>query len=71
VSSEDKKHYTAIIDDILSTADLETISRKKVRQGLEAALGGKDLSEQKASKHGRTVGRRRGAVKHHVLVLKN
>jgi hypothetical protein len=49
VSSEDKEHYTALIDDILSTADLETISRKKVRQALEAALGGKDLSEQKAS----------------------
>lgn len=49
VSSDDKKRYTALIDDILSTADLETISRKKVRQALEAALGGKDLSEQKAS----------------------
>ncbi|KAL7965439.1 SWIB/MDM2 domain-containing protein [Trichoderma sp. SZMC 28014] len=43
----EKEHYTALIDDILSTADLETISRKKVRQALEAALGGKDLSEQK------------------------
>jgi len=49
VSSDDNKRYTALIDDILSTADLETISRKKVRQALEAALGGKDLSEQKAS----------------------
>lgn len=41
--------YTAIIDDILATADLETISRKRIRQGLEANLGGKDLSEQKVS----------------------
>ncbi|KAM0470597.1 hypothetical protein ACHAPX_009860 [Trichoderma viride] len=49
LSSDDNKRYTALIDDILSTADLETISRKKVRQALEAALGGKDLSEQKAS----------------------
>lgn len=49
MSSDDNKRYTALIDDILSTADLETISRKKVRQALEAALGGKDLSEQKAS----------------------
>ncbi|KAM0258000.1 hypothetical protein ACHAQJ_004043 [Trichoderma viride] len=55
LSSDDNKRYTAIIDDILSTADLETISRKKVRQGLEAALGGKDLSEQKASTHGRNT----------------
>ncbi|KAL6903924.1 SWIB/MDM2 domain-containing protein [Trichoderma evansii] len=47
LSSDDNKRYTALIDDILSTADLETISRKKVRQALEAALGGKDLSEQK------------------------
>ncbi|GAO19331.1 uncharacterized protein UV8b_05231 [Ustilaginoidea virens] len=44
---EERQRYTAIIDDILATADLETISRKKVRQGLEARLGGKDLSEQK------------------------
>lgn len=50
MSSDENQRYTAIIDDILSTADLETISRKKVRQGLENALGGKDLSEQKASK---------------------
>ncbi|KAL7942739.1 SWIB/MDM2 domain-containing protein [Trichoderma barbatum] len=47
LSSDENQRYTDIIDDILSTADLETISRKKVRQGLEAALGGKDLSEQK------------------------
>lgn len=54
MSSDENQRYTAIIDDILFTADLETISRKKVRQGLEAALGGKDLSEQKASKHAKT-----------------
>lgn len=50
MSSDENQRYTAIIDDILATADLLTISRKKIRQGLEAALGGKDLSEQKASK---------------------
>ncbi len=44
--AEDTK-YKAIIDGILATADLETISRKKIRQGLELSLGGKDLSEQK------------------------
>ncbi|OAQ59370.1 SWIB/MDM2 domain-containing protein [Pochonia chlamydosporia 170] len=47
VSSDERERYTRIIDDILATADLETISRKKVRQALEGRLGGKDLSEQK------------------------
>lgn len=36
-----------IIDGILATADLATVSRKKVRQALERSLGGKDLSDQK------------------------
>ncbi|KAF4127007.1 E3 ubiquitin-protein ligase ZNF598, partial [Geosmithia morbida] len=44
---DERTRYTAIIDAILATADLETISRKKIRQGLETSLGGKDLSEQK------------------------
>lgn len=47
MSPEERSRYTAIIDAILATADLETISRKKIRQGLETSLGGKDLSEQK------------------------
>ncbi|KAF7553320.1 hypothetical protein G7Z17_g3717 [Cylindrodendrum hubeiense] len=47
LSSEERNRYTAIIDGILETADLETISRKKIRQGLETALGGKDLTQQK------------------------
>jgi upstream activation factor subunit UAF30 len=50
VTSEELERYTAIIDDILETSDLETISRKKIRQGLENALGGQDLSEQKVCK---------------------
>ncbi len=49
VSPEERSRYTAIIDAILATADLETISRKKIRQGLETSLGGKDLSEQKVT----------------------
>ncbi|KAI5463549.1 SWIB/MDM2 domain-containing protein [Mariannaea sp. PMI_226] len=49
LTSEELESYTALIDNILATADLETISRKKIRQGLEAALGGKDLSDQKAA----------------------
>jgi upstream activation factor subunit UAF30 len=47
VNSEEIAQYTSIIDGILATADLATISRKKVRQALERALGGKDLSDQK------------------------
>ncbi|KAG8669345.1 hypothetical protein FPOAC2_08669 [Fusarium poae] len=47
LTSEELERYTTIIDDILETSDLETISRKKIRQGLENALGGQDLSEQK------------------------
>lgn len=46
VSDEERKRYTASIDAILATADLETISRKKIRQGLEAAEG-RDLDDQK------------------------
>lgn len=49
VTSEEEKQYSSIIDGILRTADLQTISRKKVREGLETSLGGKDLSDQKVS----------------------
>ncbi|KAK2606425.1 hypothetical protein QQS21_003118 [Conoideocrella luteorostrata] len=47
LASDERQRYTDIIDNILATADLETISRKKVRQALESRLGGKDLAEQK------------------------
>lgn len=47
MSAEDETRYTAIIDAILATADLTTVTRKKIRMGLERALGGKDLREQK------------------------
>jgi upstream activation factor subunit UAF30 len=46
VTAEEKSHYTRIIDGILSAADLQTVTRKKIRQGLEAAID-KDLSDQK------------------------
>ncbi|KAL2268255.1 hypothetical protein VTJ83DRAFT_3101 [Remersonia thermophila] len=46
LSDEEKATYTRIIDDILATSDLETVTRKKIRQGLEAAID-KDLSDQK------------------------
>ncbi|KAG7103431.1 Upstream activation factor subunit spp27 like protein [Verticillium longisporum] len=47
LSAGDEVQFTAIIDTILATADLTTITRKKIRAGLERALGGKDLSDQK------------------------
>ncbi|KAF4975348.1 hypothetical protein FZEAL_7855 [Fusarium zealandicum] len=47
LNPEELEQYTAIIDGILETADLETISRKKIRQGLQTALDEKDLTEQK------------------------
>ncbi|EFW99809.1 swib mdm2 domain containing protein [Grosmannia clavigera kw1407] len=47
LSDEEEQRYTHLIDAILETADLLTVTRKKVRKGLEKALGGKDLSEQK------------------------
>ncbi|KAF9870638.1 swib mdm2 domain protein [Colletotrichum karsti] len=47
VSAEEEHQYTSIIDGILATADLTTVTRKKIRLGLEKALGGKDLNEQK------------------------
>ncbi len=48
VTNEERVAYTRIIDGILASADLETVTRKKIRQGLEEAID-KDLSEQKVS----------------------
>ncbi|KAI2613478.1 SWIB-domain-containing protein [Hypoxylon fragiforme] len=47
LTADEETRYTEVIDGILATADLETVTRKKIRMGLEAALGGKDLSDQK------------------------
>ncbi|KAI1819548.1 DEK C terminal domain-containing protein [Xylaria intraflava] len=47
LTAEEEARYTEIIDGILATADLETVTRKKIRLGLQAELGGKDLNEQK------------------------
>jgi upstream activation factor subunit UAF30 len=46
VTDEERASYTRIIDGILADADLETVTRKKIRQGLEEAID-KDLSDQK------------------------
>ena len=47
VTLEEQKSYAPIIDAILATANLETITRKNIIKGLESSVGGKDLSEQK------------------------
>lgn len=47
LTAEEEARYSSIIDDILVDADLATVTRKKIRSGLESALGGVDLSEQK------------------------
>lgn len=46
VSSDMVAKFTAIIDDILATADLTTISEKQIRKGLQASID-YDLTEQK------------------------
>ncbi|KAK3990922.1 upstream activation factor subunit spp27 [Cladorrhinum sp. PSN332] len=46
LTDEETDSYSRIIDGILAAADLQTVTRKKIRQGLEAAIG-KDLSDQK------------------------
>ncbi|KAI0523927.1 DEK C terminal domain-containing protein [Xylaria bambusicola] len=47
LTAEEEVRYTEIIDGILATADLETVTRKKIRLGLQAELGGRDLDAQK------------------------
>ncbi|KAK4236880.1 upstream activation factor subunit spp27 [Achaetomium macrosporum] len=46
LTDEERETYTRVIDGILAKADLETVTRKKIRQGLEEAVD-KDLSDQK------------------------
>ncbi|CAP64885.1 uncharacterized protein PODANS_5_4270 [Podospora anserina S mat+] len=46
LTDEETTEYSRIIDGILAAADLQTVTRKKIRQGLEAAIE-KDLSDQK------------------------
>ncbi|KAI1120851.1 DEK C terminal domain-containing protein [Nemania abortiva] len=47
LTADEEARYTKIIDRILATADLETVTRKKIRLGLQAELGGRDLNEQR------------------------
>lgn len=46
VPPEVEASYTKIIDSILAVSDLNTISEKRIRKGLEAAIQD-DLSSQK------------------------
>jgi upstream activation factor subunit UAF30 len=46
VTDEERATYTRVIDGVLASVDLETVTRKKIRQGLEEAVD-KDLSSQK------------------------
>ncbi|KAK4172725.1 SWIB/MDM2 domain-containing protein [Triangularia setosa] len=46
LTDDETTEYSRIIDGILAAADLQTVTRKKIRQGLEAAIE-KDLSDQK------------------------
>jgi hypothetical protein len=46
VPAEQRESYAAIIDEILASADLETISAKRIRNGLQARVD-YDLTPQK------------------------
>ena len=46
VSSSERAQYSAIIDDILASGDLQTISAKQIRKGLQARLE-VDVSDKK------------------------
>ncbi|KAK4229258.1 hypothetical protein QBC38DRAFT_119923 [Podospora fimiseda] len=50
LTDEETDSYSQIIDGILAAADLQTVTRKKIRQGLEAAIG-QDLSDQKVRRY--------------------
>lgn len=48
VPPETEASYSAIIDSILATSDLNTISAKRIRKGLQAQLD-YDITPQKVS----------------------
>ena len=48
VSPEREASYVSIIDCILATSDLNTISEKRIRKGLEVAVND-DLTDQKVN----------------------
>jgi upstream activation factor subunit UAF30 len=46
VTSEEERQFTVIIDEILSSADLNTISAKTIRKGIQAKVD-YDINEKK------------------------
>ena len=54
VPAEQRASYAAIIDEILSTADLETISAKRIRNALQERVD-YDLSGQKVCGNGQMI----------------
>lgn len=46
VSPEDRERYTEVIDSILAKSDLNTVSEKRIRTGLQEVVG-YDLTPQK------------------------
>lgn len=50
VPREVEASYSAIIDDILASSDLETVSAKRIRKGLQEKVD-YDISPQKVSVH--------------------
>ena len=54
VPAEQRASYAAIIDEILASADLETISAKRIRNGLQERVD-YDLAPQKVRSGGRTI----------------
>ena len=54
VPAEQRASYAAIIDEILSTADLETISAKRIRNALQERVDC-DLSGQKVCGNGNKI----------------
>jgi upstream activation factor subunit UAF30 len=50
VSADEESRYTSLIDSILSTSDLTTVSAKKVRKSIQATVA-HDISDQKVGRH--------------------
>lgn len=55
VPAEQRASYAAIIDEILATADMETISAKRIRNGLQERVD-YDLAPQKVVLMDETLG---------------
>ena len=68
VSEDERKRFTPIIDSILVAADLETISEKRIRKGLQTAIE-YDLTEKKVPTSTQTRCTRLNISQHAVKAL--